>query len=69
MVRRLLREGGGEFEVDDPEDARLILYRSIRGRGGIKLLKLYLFVDLVKGEQMYPGVSPLHTLNLSLIHI
>ena len=50
MVRRILREGGREFLIDDPENARLVLYRSVRGRGGIKLLEPYLLVDLVKSE-------------------
>ena len=48
----------------------LALYRSMRGRGGIKLLDPYLPVDLVKSERMYSGVSPLHTLNIitDLLH-
>ena len=50
MVRRFLREGGREFQIDDPENARLVLYRSMRGRGGIKLFEPYLLVDLVKSE-------------------
>ena len=64
MVRRFLRESGREFQNDDSENARLILYRSMRVRGGIKLLEPYLHVDLVKSERMYSGVSPLHTLNI-----
>ena len=43
---------------------RLVLYRSMRGRGGIKLLEPYLLVDLVKSERTYSGVSPSHTLNI-----
>ena len=35
MVRRFLRESGREFQTDDPENARLVLYRSMQGRGGI----------------------------------
>ena len=50
IVRRFLREGGREFQIDDPENARLVLYRSMRGRGGIKLFEPYLLVDLVKSE-------------------
>ena len=50
-------EGEREFQTDDPENARLVLYRSMRGRGGIKLLEPYLLVDLVKSERMYSGVS------------
>ena len=45
-----MREGGREFQVDTPENARLVLYRSIRGRGEIKLFEAYLLVDLVKSE-------------------
>ena len=41
-----MREGRREFQVDDPENARLVLYRSIRGRGGIKLFEAYQNVDL-----------------------
>ena len=48
-------EGGREFQIDDPENARLILNRSMRGRGAIKLLEPYLLVDLVKSERMYSG--------------
>ena len=61
MVRRFLRESGREFQTDDPENARLVLYRSMRGHGGIKLLESYLLEDLVKSEKMYSGVFPLHT--------
>ena len=64
MVCMFLRESGREFQTDDPENARLVLYRSMRGRGGIKLLEPYLLVDLVKSERMYSGVSRLHTLNI-----
>ena len=70
MIRRFLREGGKEFQTDDTRNARLILYKSMRGRGGIMLFEPYLFVDLVKSERMYSGVSPLHTLNVitALLH-
>ena len=54
-----------EFQTDDPENARLVLYRSMRGRGGIKLLETYLLEDLVKSERMYSGVFPLYTLNIT----
>ena len=64
MVRRFLREGGREFQIDDPENVRLISYRSMRGHGGIKLFEPYLLVDLVKSERMYSGVSSLHILNI-----
>ena len=64
MVRRFLRESEREFQTDDPENARLVLYRSMQGRDGIKLLEPYLFEDLVKSECMYSGVFPLHTLNI-----
>ena len=60
MVRRFLRE----FQTDDPENARLVSYRSMRGRGWIKLLEPYLLEDLVKSERMYSGVFPLRTLNI-----
>ena len=50
MDRRSFREGGGEFQVDDPENARLFLYRSVRGRGGIKLSETYLLLDLMNSE-------------------
>ena len=51
MDRRFFfREGGREFQVDDPENARLVLYRFVRGRGGIKLFEEYLLVDLVNSE-------------------
>ena len=33
MDRRFLKEGGREFQVDDPENATLVVYKSIRGRG------------------------------------
>ena len=42
--------GVSEFQVDDPENARPALYRSIRGRGGLKLFEAYLLVDLVNIE-------------------
>ena len=45
-----LREGWRELQVDDPENARLVLYRSIQGRGGIKSFEAYLFVDLVNSK-------------------
>ena len=48
--RRFLREGGREFQIDDPENARLVLYSSIRGRVGIKLFETYLTVNLVNSE-------------------
>ena len=64
MVRRFLSESEREFQTDDPENARLVLYRSMRGRGGIKLLEPYLLEDLVKNELMYSGVFPLRTLNV-----
>ena len=50
MDRGPLREGWREFQVDDPENARLVLCRSVRGRGGIKLFEEYLLVDLVNSE-------------------
>ena len=64
MVRRFLRESEREFQTDDPENARLVLYRSMRGRGGMKLLEPYLLEDLVKSERTYSGVFPLRTLNI-----
>ena len=64
MVRRFLIEGGREFQTDDSENAKLILYRSMRGRGGIKLIEPYLLVDRVKSEQKYSGVSLLDILNI-----
>ena len=64
MVRRFLRESEREFQTDDPENARLVLYRSMRGRGGMKLLEPYLLEDPVKSERMYSGVFPSHTLNI-----
>ena len=64
MVRRFLRERGREFQTDDPENARLVLYRSMRGRVGIKLLGPYRLENLVKSERMYSGVFPLCTLNI-----
>ena len=54
-----------EFQTDDSENARLVSYRSMRGRGGIKLLEPYLLEDLVKSERMYSGVFPLRTLNIN----
>ena len=39
-----------QFQTDDPETVRLILYGSMRGRGGIKLFEPYLLVNLMKGE-------------------
>ena len=47
--RRFLREGRRDFQVD-PESVRLVLYRSIRVRGGIQLSESYLPVDLVNSE-------------------
>ena len=64
MVRRFFRESGREFRTDDPENARLVLYRSMRGRDGIKLLESYLLEDLVKSKRKYSGVFPLRTLNI-----
>ena len=64
MVRRFLREGGREFQIDDPENARLISYRSMWGCGRLKLFEPYLLVELVKSERTYSGVSPLRTLNI-----
>ena len=61
MVRRFLRESEREFQTDDPENARLVLYRSMRGRGGMKLLEPYLLEDLMKSERMYSGVFPLRS--------
>ena len=65
MVRRFWRESGREFQTDEPENARLVLYRSMRGRGRIKLLEPYLPENLVKSERMYSGVFPLRTLNIT----
>ena len=45
-----MREGGREFKVDDPENARLVLCRSVRGRSRISLFEAYLLVDLVNSE-------------------
>ena len=53
MVGRFLRESGREFQSDDPENARLVLYRSVRGHSGIKLFEPYLLMDLMKSERMY----------------
>ena len=64
MVRRFLREGGREFQTDDLENARLVLYRSMRGRGRIKLLEPFLLMDIVKSERMFSGVYPLHSLDI-----
>ena len=64
MVRRFLRKSEREFQTNDPENARLVFYMSMRGRGGIKLLEPYLLEDLVKSERMYPGVFPMRTLNI-----
>ena len=50
MVRRFLREGGREFQTYDPKHARLIFYRSVKDRGGIKLFEPYLLMDPVKRE-------------------
>ena len=50
MNLTFLRQGWREFQVDDPENARLVLYRSVRGRGGRTLLEAYLLVDLVNGK-------------------
>ena len=47
--RRFLREGGSEFQVD-PENVRLVLYRTIWGCDGIKLSEAYLQVALVNSE-------------------
>ena len=57
MVRMFLREGGREFQTDDPENARLVSYRSMQGRRGIKFFEPYLL-------RMYSEVSQLHTLNI-----
>ena len=43
-------EGGGEFQLDDPKKARLILYRYKQGCGGIKLYEPYLLVDPEKSK-------------------
>ena len=47
-----MMELGREFLTDDPENARLVLYRSMRGGGGIKLFEPHLLVDPVKTERM-----------------
>ena len=39
-------EGAREFQVDDPVNARLGFYRSIRGSGGIQLFD---FVQVYTG--------------------
>ena len=64
MVHRFLRESETEFQTDDPENARLVLYRLMQGRGGIKLLEPYLLEDLATSERTYSGVFPLRTLNI-----
>ena len=53
---------GREFQNDDLENASLIFYKCMQGRGRIKLFGSYALVDLVKSERMYSGVSPLGTL-------
>ena len=58
---QILMELGREFLTDDPKNMKLVLHRSVRGRGGIKLFEPYLLVDLVKSQRMYSGVSPLDT--------
>ena len=50
MDPKILMEGGREFQADDPENARLVLYRSIQGRSGIKLFGAHLLLDLVNSE-------------------
>ena len=58
-------EGGRKFQIDDSENARLLLYSSQRGRGGIKLFEPYLLMVLVKNERLDSGDSPLGTLNMT----
>ena len=57
IVRRFLRESGREVQTNDPENARLVLYRSMRGRGGIKLLEPYQLEDLVKRTNILGSLS------------
>ena len=40
-IRRFLMAIGREFQIDDLENARLILYRSLQGNGRIKLFGSY----------------------------
>ena len=49
---QVFEEGGREFLTGNPQNARLALKRSLRGRGGIKLFEPYLLVDLVKSQGM-----------------
>ena len=66
-------EGGSEFQIDHPENARLLLYRFMQGYREIMLLffQPYLLLDLEKSELTYSGVSPVDTLNTitTLIHV
>ena len=39
-----------EFQVDDFENARLVLCRPIGGRGEIMLFEAYLLMDLINRE-------------------
>ena len=69
MVRRFLTQGGSDFQIHDPENARLTLYRPMWGRGRIKLFEPYLLIDLMKSEREYSRVSTPPTLNIITIYL
>ena len=50
-----LRLGGRLFQIVEPEKERLVLYRSILGRGGTRFMDPYLSGALVKSLVRYLG--------------
>ena len=57
--------GGREFQTDDPENAKLVLYRSIRVRGNKHLFDPYRAGALFRRSHTYLGARPIRILNVS----
>ena len=45
-----LHDSGREFQIEDPQNARLVLYRSMRGRGTMYFVEPYLSEPLQKKD-------------------
>ena len=45
--------GKEDFQMENSENEKLVLYRSMRGHDGINLFEPYLHVDMVESERMY----------------
>ena len=44
----VLQDSGREFHTEGPQNARLVLYKSMRGRGTMYFVEPYLFEALLK---------------------